>query len=367
MESWWEVTDTLIPRGVAGLVTTPTVHDQVVSRRVADAVMQDHQLTIIRRDDMLETVTFTSSNTAVATVNPSGLVTHVSDGTAAITITSDLRTVTKTFTFTTGGGATVDTITGPVAGSLRAALTLGVDSRNPADRSRMPIWSIYVGNATRLYVHNDAGWLAGIDLTSIAVNNSWLGSSLGFVRVAGPFVLGCNHCALPTGRKIGWSKADGTYVERTVIAQARVGSSDIQVYRMDSDLPDGIGTMATLPSTHTAKLPAYAIGIPVVHVNQFREASIVENWLPSDWVGLRPSLPARAVMYSDVVQWDSGTQIIGIIGTMPVLLSTLTSGGTGGGDGPSIPDNVASINAAIASLGGSQTLTTMDVSGYNTF
>ncbi len=147
------------------VIVVPVASVTVSPASASIAISGTRQLSAVTKDSAGNTltgrvVTWGSSNTAVATVNATGLVTGVIAGSATITPTSEGKSGTASITVTNGTGApdptlpallntaysapTGATITVPAGGDFQAAL----DNAQPGDQILLAAGATYVGPFT---------------------------------------------------------------------------------------------------------------------------------------------------------------------------------------------------------------------------
>jgi len=174
------VTITATSEGKSGTATISVIIVPVASVTVGPAAASiaiggTRQLSAVTKDSAGNTltgrvVTWGSSNTAVATVNATGLVTGVTAGSATITATSEGKSGTASITVTNGTGVpdptlpvllntqysapTGATISVPAGGDFQAAL----NSAQPGDQIVLAAGATYTGPFT-LPVKPGTGWI----------------------------------------------------------------------------------------------------------------------------------------------------------------------------------------------------------------
>ena len=290
----------------------------------------------------------------------------------------------------------------------------------------MPLWSTY-DNVNDVYTWNTDCWLAPLGnlLTCISPaqvhgddTRSWRNGAF----ITPQDIVTVNHITFWVGQTVKAVAADGTVYTRTVTANRHIAGSpsntyvtgflDVNVAHLDSPLPAGIVPVKLLPADWRRWIPegtsrtdmatllpgdllqtdvhgafyqmgGFRIGNRkngVCTVNYIGRASIAygywdrdRTYSPSFWVPDYPGdmwtwfprLTATAFedRYHEIVQWgDSGSPAFLVIDGQLVLIQlvsdTLTSG-----DG--LVDVAAEINAAIADMGGTDVVSTIDLSGFD--
>ncbi len=91
------------------------------------------------------------------------------------------------------------------------------------------------------YARNGRFWVSAYDFSGLSVWNTAVGGATGNAHagtaVTRKHVLQANHFVCGIGDTLGFVAADGTYVTRTIAAVTQVGSTDIEIVTLDSDLP----------------------------------------------------------------------------------------------------------------------------------
>jgi hypothetical protein len=203
-------------------------------------------------------------------------------------------------------------------------------------------------HATPEYVRSETCWGADLDLTCVSPWNSgnvelWAG-----IAITPRHVVFAHHAYPPNASTIRFITADGSVVTRTVSDSVQVGSTDIRIGLLSSDLPASITPAKLLPADWSRWWTA--AGTAVAFFDQ------EEKLLVADIVSLTASTltiaqsgdATRAAFYETPISGDSGNPIALIVGGETVALACFqTSGG-----GPSlIGDNLSGVLAAITTLG----------------
>lgn len=117
------------------------------------------------------------------------------------------------------------------------------------------------GVTVRTVIRNTNCWAAGFNLTCISPWNSRGLNKRGGTLITRRHMVGVNHWPLSTGDTVVFIGPANQVVTRTISKSARVGSTDIQLYELDSDVPDYI-TPAKLPgAAWMSAMPSGAVGI----------------------------------------------------------------------------------------------------------
>jgi hypothetical protein len=130
-----------------------------------------------------------------------------------------------------------------------------------------------------------------------------------------------------------------------------------------------------LPSTFAtsgrAKWFNKNLRVPVVKTDQDKRAHVAD-WMDRGAAGdvtafAVPADAQRLAFYEDWVNLDSSSPAFAIVGGSAVLLGTATFGVAGAVPDYSGATLQTAINAAMTTLGGGYQLTTIDLSGYNSY
>jgi hypothetical protein len=320
-------------------------------------------------------LTWASANEAIATVNSQGHVSRVSDGTVVIYgTTSKAVRKGKSLTVSRENGVTTVEILNFLAGTLGKNCADAIDTRIAGKTPSVakPMFST-ANHATATYVRNTDCWAADLDLTCIGAAANYFGSFDG--RFAGALVsprhlvghvhsLGANGM---NGLTVRFVTADNVTVTRTLSSSQQIGSTDIRVYVLDSDVPGTIGFAKVLPATWADYLPGLAYGLPCLAVDQVKNALVAEwkSGAPADVNCDFPHNATRLSFNEKIIPGDSGSPLFAIIDDELVLLTTWKYGYAG--SGPAIHANIAAINSAMTSLGGGYQLTQADLSSFTEF
>ena len=147
-------------------------------------------------------VTFSSSNTSIATVNSAGVVTGVSQGSATITATSEGKTATAAATITAAAVSTV--VVSPASFTVEAGSTYQLTA-TPKDVSgtvligRTVVWGSGTPAKATVSSSGLVTGVAGGAVTITATCETKTGSSSGTVTVPGVDTFPEILAALPTG------------------------------------------------------------------------------------------------------------------------------------------------------------------------
>lgn len=244
-------------------------------------------------------------------------------------------------------GATGDDIDRLITG-----LTAGTAAQN--------LFSSINNTGAGTYVRSTTHFLHTLDLTCIPVYRSDAVSGAG--ALVSPRHLVCAHHATPpNGTTIRFVTATNAVVSRTISSCSQIGITDVEVCKLDSDVPNTITFAKVLRNENL-------IGAATIQVDQNQKLSIGDGLSVYDYVSppgveLNVQTPAesnRAPYWHFGVTEDSGHPWFTVIDGRLALISTYY----GNVDGPIIAHYWSAINAAMTSLGGGYQLT--DVGVVNT-
>ena len=246
-----------------------------------------------------------------------------------------------------------------------------------------------VDHAATNYVRNTHCWAHGFDLTGIAAYNSfgWEMSTnsccpwekatrRGGTLISPRHVVFANHYTPPNGTELRFVANDNTVVARVLSNSVQIGSTDLRIGVLDSDVPTNLITFArVLPSSFTnyfpnSLIPGSSTPIPVLGLNQDENALgsdtpmatfCAQAWSAFIWF-MAPADATRSRFYEDKISGDSGQPAFIILNGQLVLLTVWTSGG--GGAGYFVTEYLSQINSVMAALGGGYSLTPVDLSPF---
>ena len=172
-----------------GTLTVPVLNSIVINPSTSSVVVgETKQLVVSTLDQngspITSTTSYSSSNTSIATVNNSGLVTSIAKGSAIITVTSTKGSVTKTgtSTITVTAPVQVPTLTSVSVTPVTSSIMVGESKQLQAstlDQNGSPISATvtYSSNNTSVASVNSAGLVNGVSngiatITTTAVSGS---------------------------------------------------------------------------------------------------------------------------------------------------------------------------------------------------
>jgi hypothetical protein len=217
-------------------------------------------------------------------------------------------------------------------------------------------------------VRNASCWANVIDLSCVSPWNSEAGSLYSGTLISPRHVVFCAHADFypKNGATITFVSSSGYKITRTIIDSVRLGSADIRVAILNTDVDNGVTFAKVLPTNWAAYLPGlnYESYIPVMCLNQTERASIAG--LRSLNLGFTNIYASQySSYYGEIVVGDSGNPTFIIIDGKPVLLGVFFTGGAGYGS--HIAYNTSAVNSAMSTLGGGYQLTHVDLSSFSSY
>lgn len=363
-----------VPRVISGgTTTTSTTQDMTVSRTSGATTVTDWRWTYTASPFNLEsaTVTRTADPAHLTPAADPFLWTWTANGATQLTLSTPTSTYRRTVTNATATGQTVDLWASNVSGTLRAAAETSIDSRisGQTASTAAPLWSTRTPG-TPLYIRSSSNWAATVDLTPHSAYNSittaYQPGVGGCTLISPRHIIGAAHTGQPqAGATYHFVKSDGTVCIRTCTAASRIGTTDILVGLLASDVDSGISFARVLPDTWASKLPTLATRrVACARINRQQKISVHELLsLTSETATFTAPSGSRASFEIAAESGDSGTPLFLIVDSKMILLGTLYSGSSA----PSIIGQRSAINTALTNLGGSYQLTDADLTAYTTF
>lgn len=162
----------------------------------------------------------------------------------------------------------------------------------------------------------------------------------------------CNHFQIKVGKKLIFVDMNNNCYIRTLSNSLQVGSTDIRIGLLDSDLPSSV-SFCKVASFDLTTITDTNNRVAALYLDQERKA-LVGDYFNSDSAGsLNISTNSqRANFYELPIGGDSACPINFVYNNKIILLFLFTT--TYGGE--SIPYNIAAINSVMTTLGGGYTL-----------
>jgi hypothetical protein len=247
--------------------------------------------------------------------------------------------------------------------SIAAAMITAVDTRL-AGRSFGTAGAMFTGYNTSTFAstRNASCWCSDLPgITAISPWNSEDAYRHGGVLIAPDVVLYSDHSDtdFANGTVFSFVTLDNTVVTRTQAANSQIGSTDIRIGKLDSDVPGSIRPALVLSPSDFAGLQsviAAGVRVPILSTDQEEKALVRDSSsLAENAIFRIPIDAARIGFYENLVGGDSGSTGAWIYGS-DLVLACAWQGGLGG-SGPSVHYYRNEINAAMTALGSAYQLT----------
>jgi len=222
--------------------------------------------------------------------------------------------------------------------------------------------------ASSTFVRNTNIWTSkgttSIDLTGISPWNSDGAQTKAGTLISPRHIIFANHYTIANGSTIKFVDNNNNVITRTMVNSLRVGTTDIRIGILDSDVPASITYYPLIadPTVFAQYLPIFK-DLPLFATDQnekaliFNADSITIGNKSVNYNGVASADPLRnSFSKTDLVGGDSGDPLFVIIDGKPVLLTTFFGNTTSDFTSAYISD----INQTMATLGG-----TYEVSTYN--
>lgn len=390
---------------------TIILKDAVVKNNTSATTVSDYTNLLTIALSSPYTLVWVSSNLAVGSVDQTGYVTWVSNGSVNISATAGLMSFSFPLTLSTTV-STTNTFVNWVSGTLANQCTSAIDTSiaSVSTYSGIQLYSSLTFSDTpsaNAFIRNSGCWASGLSgITAIAVGYRGLppgdtGTGTGITAIAPDICMTCQHSYQQPGSIIYFVQKDNTVVHRTVISQAQVGVTDINILRLDSPLPIGIEIMKFPPVNLLNYTPNYTFGIPIFCINgqmnplvydfngidNFTNNNIIVSNTPTEanrlnlWQilsannpnysnhlgGVPPGYGTPGVFYNNFgrfISGDSGHVSALIVNNELMILGT---GWTGSGSAPAGWTQLSAINTVMANLSSSYQVTTYNLSAFPTY
>ncbi len=311
---------------------------------------------------------------ATGVLDSNNRLSRVSDGNCRVQGDSWLKRSIINCDMTRINEHTYTTLDGYAAGSLARHIvdqTTALIGSHTADD--MPIYSVQ-NHTGATYTRNTSCWVYPLNLTAISPWNSRGGQTRGGVAITPRHVLVAKHYPLAVSDTVRFVTAGNVVVDRTVDAIYNVPetvaySKDVQIVRLDSDLPASITPVKFLPANAYEYLPSWdAWPLPLIYTNQSERMacapSKISHQSAADYVAsIVTTEPPYGVMYEQVIVGDSGSPTFVVINGTPVLICHWTFAGMGAAHHMMLTE----IAATLTTLGGGHTLSTVDLSSFTDY
>lgn len=372
---------------VSGSTFPETYKDRIYTTSSSSTLTGYDWSPIIRLGDLSPpTVTGSSTNPSVITTGSYvGDWTPVGTGTSGLVLTGSGRGSVQIDVTVSSGTYVGRNLYGYLSGSVAEDCTSQIDSRLAVSSTANGI-TYWTGSSI-----NSSCWVnsgTAVDFSSRAVWNSKQGYKRGATLIGSTrdVVIVAKHYTHDVGTTLQFASS-GTTATGTVASVLFLdGGQDIALEKLTAPLPASITPAKVLPADWASKWcyptwsecvsSGYSFDVPAVHFNQFNEARVCElGWNanygqtvyygagPYDYISAHfPIQASRQPWARTVIQGDSGQPSFLIINGEAVLLYTFW----GVYAGPFVSEFIPEINAGMATLGSSGTLTPVDLSSFVT-
>jgi hypothetical protein len=233
-----------------------------------------------------------------------------------------------------------------------AAVTRSIDDLIRGNNTDMELFSTFDDADGGTYVYNPSCWAAGIDLSAVHVwndNPPYPGGAYRCCTLISPrHVLAAYHFTygVPVGTTIRFARKDGTVTHSTVAAVFRIGETDLNLFELSDEIV-GIEPMKVLPRNFRQYMADIELSLPCIGTNQYHRISIKDLYaipgIPpprsptAAWFNVPlPHVPDWTPWSEHQISGDSGSPIMMVFGSVPVLVAITTTGNSvGSGPGPS--------------------------------
>jgi hypothetical protein len=327
--------------------------------------------------------TFTVESGSGIEVSALGVVTKTDDSASAsgrirIESAKHTRHVDITLTKTTGGEVTHEDgyASGSLAAHIHAQINALIDGKGTGDMSLFTSRN----DSTATYVRNTGNWAAPVLPVFTSTWTETNKTRWPITAISPQYAIGVEHKRLAVGTVARWVAANNTVVERTIESSVMhkwvdgVLNRDIQIYKLNEPLPESIGYARVMFDDVADYLPSVAAfpvwrRPPLLTINNAHKA-VIFGWYIRDTASFGYIYGAWAHPDGDAYDFyvpfgngDSSSPLYAIIDGEAVLVSLTTSTF----QGTVYHKVISEINAKIAALGGSETLTTVDLSEFPSY
>jgi hypothetical protein len=238
----------------------------------------------------------------------------------------------------------------PPPATLDAHLAASLDGYAAAGGT-LPVFSSVTQGTS--YTRSATCWLRALDWTGVSPWNSTGESERGGTAISPRHIVFANHFPIANGATVKFVTANNTIVERTLVNQQQIGSTDIRVGLLNSDLPPTIKFYKLLPDYLFESI--FDAFVPCVSFDKIQQVTARRNKGSTMAAYTTGSL----LSFTGTTQvGDSGQPSFWILYNEPVLLGTwFTSVAI-----DPLRQSIAAINSAMSSLGGGYQAVTYDIS-----
>jgi len=259
----------------------------------------------------------------------------------------------------------------------RKTLSAGIDSSIAgltANNSTKLIFSTMTPNGTccngdsstdpvnPVFIRSTTCWAKNIDTSPISPWNNGGGYTApehagGFggtgTLISPRHIILANHFRIKIGKKLIFVDMNNNCYIRTLSNSLQVGSSDIRIGLLDSDLPPSV-SFCKVANSNLVSITSTSNRIPIIFLDQERKVLVGDYFDESGASGFlnTPTNAQRLNFNETPIPGDSGNPICFVYNNKLILLfAFLWSSG-----GPSVPYYINEINSVMTTLGGGYTL-----------
>jgi hypothetical protein len=316
---------------------------------------------------------YAAVNPSIATINSVGSTTYVSSGTAVFHARIGRRTRAVACNFSRTSNNTSYAFNSVVSTSTIKNMKDEVDARLSGQTPSPASYKFYsaINDTTHSYTRNTNLFASDIDFTCVPALSGAISSAQTMgVLVAPDIMIQANH-SHPSGTMY-FVKNDNTTVSRSIISGMNIVGTDIWVAKLDSAVPAGINPCKVFSTTaFTNNISTTSLSYfkpPVIFTNQNRilrvgKISYGTNAPFSQSINIVRDTANYNDWYSQPCCGDSGSPVFAIVDGEAVVLGVWYTAFSV----PNLSGYISQINAAAATLGSSNTLSTVDLSSFHTF
>jgi hypothetical protein len=256
-------------------------------------------------------------------------------------------------------------VAGSVCRDINDNMAAMADGKGAATK---PLYSTQDHNGA-VYVRNVDCWAASLNLTACSPWNSTGQQFRAGTAISPLHTLHAWHYQIGVGATIRFVAADNTLITRTVAdaSVVSVGETDIQMALLDSPLPASITPSRFLPANAWDYFPSKDTWPIQLLALDAQERALTretfQSYKPLDWSLYAMDSALWPDLSETIVSGDSGNPIFMVIADEAVLVSHWSTAIRG----PLYHLALDSIQDAMDSLGGGQTLQTVDLSSFTDF
>jgi hypothetical protein len=239
----------------------------------------------------------------------------------------------------------------------RRILSQGIDSPIAgltANNSTKLIFSTQTpnGGVSPVYVRSTTCWAKNIDLSPLSPWNSNGGTQQAGTLISPRHIVFANHFIIPNSSTLIFVDMNNNSYTRTLSNSLQVGSTDITIGVLNSDLPSNV-SFCKVASFDLASITDSNNKVAALYTDQEEKALVGDFYNSNSSANLSsPVNSQRANFYEFPIIGDSGDPIGFVYNNKLILLFTFTGPTTG----PSIPYYINEINSVMTTLGGGYTL-----------